>query len=170
MAALRQAAPSTAPHRSNVLRQYRELVGLIKALPETQQDAALEKARATVRANRQEADPVKASDMLRDLVKQSSFLKTITPKYTARQGSSAGIFVLRDGELVEGRAIKESRYSLLTSHRRTSATSECCRPHRWTLSARVSDGSLDLNEARARQKELVRRQHFGNLPGKKEFW
>ncbi|KAK9865316.1 hypothetical protein WJX84_004707 [Apatococcus fuscideae] len=125
------------------LRAARELVGLIKALPETQQDAALEKARATVRANRQEADPVKASDMLRDLVKQSSFLKTITPKYTARQGSSAGIFVLRDGELVEGRAIKESR---------------------------VSDGSLDLNEARARQKELVRRQHFGNLPGKKEFW
>ncbi|KAK9839159.1 hypothetical protein WJX74_010743 [Apatococcus lobatus] len=140
---MQQASRSYVPHRSNVLRQYRELLSLIKALPQEQQASALTKARATVKANSTEGDPVKASDMLRDLVKQSSFLKTITPKYTARQGSSAGIFVLRDGELVEGRAVKESR---------------------------VSDGSLDLNEARARQKELVRRQHFGNLPGKKEFW
>lgn len=102
------------PHRSNVLRQYRELISLIRALPEEQQESALTKARTTVKGNSTESDPVKASDMLRDLVKQSSFLKTVTPKYTARKGSSGGIFVLRDGQLVEGRAVKESRYHKLT--------------------------------------------------------
>ncbi len=109
MASFAETARSTLPHRSNVLRQYRELVGLIKGLPEREQAEALEKARTRVRANSTEPDPMKASDMLRDLVKQSSFLKTITPKYQGRQGNSSGVFVLREGQLVEGRAIKESR-------------------------------------------------------------
>ena len=107
---MQQASRTSVPHRSNVLRQYRELLSLIGALPSEQQAKALTQARTTVKANSSESDPVKASDMLRDLVSQSSFLKTITPKYSARQGSSAGIFVLRDGQLVEGRAVKESRY------------------------------------------------------------
>ena len=92
-----------------MLRQYRELVGLIRSLPNREQADALQKARTTVRANSREADPVKASDMLRDLVKQSSFLKAVTPKHLGRSSGTSGVFVLRDGQLVEGRAVKETR-------------------------------------------------------------
>ena len=69
--------------RTNVLRAYRELVDLLKRLPADQAGPRLQEARAALRANSSEADPLKASDMLRDLVARVSFLRMATPK-TAR--------------------------------------------------------------------------------------
>lgn len=66
--------------RANVLRAYRELIDLIKRLPTERREATLQEARAAVRANVNETDPLKASDMLKDLVARVSFLRMATPK------------------------------------------------------------------------------------------
>lgn len=66
--------------RANVLRAYRELIDLLKRMPAGRRDAGLQEARATVRANMTEADPLKASDMLKDMVARISFLRMATPK------------------------------------------------------------------------------------------
>lgn len=66
--------------RANVLRAYRELVDLIKRLPADRREVNLQEARASMRANMKETDPLKASDMLKDLVARVSFLRMATPK------------------------------------------------------------------------------------------
>jgi hypothetical protein len=66
--------------RANVLRVYRELVDLIKRLPAERREFSLQEARASMRANIGEADPLKASEMLKDLVARVSFLRMATPK------------------------------------------------------------------------------------------
>lgn len=66
--------------RANVLRVYRELIDLIKRLPAERRAASLEEARSSVRANMHESDPLKTSDMLKDLVARVSFLRMATPK------------------------------------------------------------------------------------------
>jgi len=66
--------------RANVLRAYRELIDLIKRLPLERRQASLQEAKATMRANKNEGDPLKASDMLKELVARVSFLRMATPK------------------------------------------------------------------------------------------
>lgn len=66
--------------RANVLRAYRELVDLIKRLPLERRQASLQEAKASMRANMNESDPLKASDMLKELVARVSFLRMATPK------------------------------------------------------------------------------------------
>ena len=66
--------------RANVLRIYRELIDLIKRLPTERREASLREAREAVKANVNETDPLKASDMLKDLVARVSFLRMATPK------------------------------------------------------------------------------------------
>jgi hypothetical protein len=66
--------------RANVLRAYRELIDLIKRLPRKRQAASLQEARTSMRANMNETDPVKVSDMLKELVARVSFLRMATPK------------------------------------------------------------------------------------------
>lgn len=66
--------------RANVLRVYRELIDLIKRLPTKRREASLQEARAAVKADMNETDPLKASDMLKDLVARVSFLRMATPK------------------------------------------------------------------------------------------
>ncbi len=63
-----------------MLRAYRELIDLIKRLPAGRRTASLEEARASMRNNMHETDPLKASDMLKDLVARVSFLRMATPK------------------------------------------------------------------------------------------
>ena len=60
---------STLPpsQRANVLRAYRELLSLARRLPAAQRDAALAEARAGVRANAAEVNPLAASEQLKRL-------------------------------------------------------------------------------------------------------
>lgn len=98
-------------HRINVLRAYRELVNLIHRLAPDKVQPALQEARAAVQANKAEADPLRASDQLKDLYARISFLRMATPRMPRDRffRGGAGSFVLRDGELVAGAARKESR-------------------------------------------------------------
>ncbi|BDA43734.1 hypothetical protein COCOBI_04-7490 [Coccomyxa sp. Obi] len=86
-----------------------------------------------------ETDPLKASDMLKDLVARVSFLRMATPKTyrDRRTRHGAETYVLRDGQLVEGRGVADSR---------------------------VADGTISMEEAMTRHKQLLKRQHFGREP------
>ena len=66
--------------RANVLRAYRELLDLAKRLPVEKRYASLEEARKAMRSNQRETDPVKQTDMLKELVAKVSFLRMTTPK------------------------------------------------------------------------------------------
>ena len=155
--------------RANVLRAYRELLSLAARLPAEQRGAALAEARAGVRANAGESDPGAASEQLKRLWARVGFLRMVRiapllrPREPHRQqrapcrvlharrrrgtltddrARGSGIFVLRDGELVPGSG--ES------------------------AGTRVATGILDMNEARARHNALLKRQHFGRMPGSME--
>ena len=66
--------------RANVLRAYKELLDLAKRLPADKRYASLEEARKAMRFNQSEKDPVKQTDMLKELVAKVSFLRMTTPK------------------------------------------------------------------------------------------
>ena len=66
--------------RANVLRAYRELLDLAKRLPIDKRNASLEEARKAMRSNQTEVDPVKQTDLLKELVAKVSFLRMTTPK------------------------------------------------------------------------------------------
>ena len=66
--------------RANVLRAYRELLDLPKRLPIDKRNASLEEARKAMRSNQSEIDPVKQTDLLKELVAKVSFLRMTTPK------------------------------------------------------------------------------------------
>ena len=69
---------------------------------------------SALQANKAEADPVRASDQLKELYARISFLRMATPRIPRDRffRGGAGSFVLRDGELVPGSAAKDKRCSL----------------------------------------------------------
>lgn len=93
---------TAAGARSQVLGRYRELLQLIRRLPEPKQGAALQEARTTVRARAGEGDPQKALDHLRELVSKIGFLRATTPKRPGEVSRGSGNYIMRDGKLVEG--------------------------------------------------------------------
>lgn len=95
---------------SNVLRNYRELLTLLKRLPESSYVSESQRAKQEILQHRNEADVLKVSDLHKRLVAKISFLRMTT---TRRPGESqrhkSGIFVLREGALVESEAEQQSR-------------------------------------------------------------
>ena len=90
-------------HGAPVLRAYRELLGLIKRLPEAQRSSAWAEARQTMRQHAAEADGAKQQDLFKQLVAKISFLRVVTPRRAGEVSSiGAGHYVLREGKLVEG--------------------------------------------------------------------
>jgi len=90
-------------HRLRVLSRYKELLCLIKRLPEEKKASAFAEARSTIRSRTSEADPQKKLDHFKELVSKIGYLRVVTPKQpgeVARTG--IGKYVLRDGKLVEG--------------------------------------------------------------------
>lgn len=88
---------------SPVLRAYRELLGLIKRLPEAQRGSAWTEARHTMRQHAAEADGAKQQDLFKQLVAKISFLRVVTPRKAGEVSAvGAGHYVLREGKLVEG--------------------------------------------------------------------
>lgn len=90
-------------HGAPVLRAYRELLGLIRRLPEAQRGSAWAEARQTMRQHAAEADGAKQQDLFKQLVAKISFLRVITPRRAGEVSSiGSGHYVLREGKLVEG--------------------------------------------------------------------
>ena len=82
---------STLPpsQRANVLRAYRELLSLARRLPAAKRDAALAEARAGVRANAAETDPLAASEQLKRLWGRVGFLRMVRTVARSAQHASA---------------------------------------------------------------------------------
>mmetsp|Transcript_4107 Transcript_4107/g.12902 ORF Transcript_4107/g.12902 Transcript_4107/m.12902 type:complete len:216 (+) Transcript_4107:1588-2235(+) len=122
-----------------VLSHYRELLRLIKRLPRREVEAALAEARAGVRANAGEADEAKSLDQLKELAGRISFLRMTVPRRPGDASRGSGHFVLREGELVEGRGVADSR---------------------------VADGIMDWATAHQVHKRQMKRFCFGKNPVK----
>lgn len=92
-----------AQHRTQVLRAYRELLGLIKRLPGEQRAAQWAEARGAVRRHAGEAGEAERQELLKRLIARISFLRMVTPRRPGEASATgAGHFVLREGRLVEG--------------------------------------------------------------------
>ncbi|KAI3433446.1 hypothetical protein D9Q98_003260 [Chlorella vulgaris] len=129
----------SAQHRTQVLRAYRELLGLVRRLPEQQRSVQRAEARAALRLHAAEADEAKRQDLFKQLAAKISFLRAVTPRRPGEVSSiGAGHYVLRGGQLVEGSG-------------ETSGT-------------RAADGSMPLEDARQRHSQLMKRQFFGREP------
>lgn len=128
-------------HARNVCRLYRELLILIKRLPKPQIEAAWHQARTEIRLHRNEQDKIKASDLMKLMVSKISYLKSITPRHpgdSTRLRLGSGHWVMRDGKLVEGYGASKG--------------------------TRMADGTIDMEEARALNHKLLKRQYFGKEP------
>ena len=98
-------------HRANVLRQYRELLELIRCQPPNKRAAAYAEARTKMRDSAEEANAVRQSDLLKELVARISFLRASTPRHLWRHRArnQPSHFVYRAGQLVEGQGHAETR-------------------------------------------------------------
>ena len=96
--------------RSNILRSYRELLTLLKRLPESTFVKEYQQAKNEIEQHRYETDALKVSELHKQLIAKISFLRMTTtrrPGEPQRQGS--GTFVLRGGALVESGSEQQSR-------------------------------------------------------------
>ena len=96
--------------RSNILRSYRELLTLLKRLPESTFVEEYQQAKNEIAQHRYETDALKVSELHKQLIAKISFLRMTTtrrPGEPQRQGS--GTFVLRGGALVESGSEQQSR-------------------------------------------------------------
>lgn len=93
-------------HKANVFRAYRDLLDLIKRQPEPDRLAKLLEARRRMKSNVREPDPMKASDHLKELVANISFLHLTTPRQAGdrRSRNQSAQYIVREGQLVEGEA------------------------------------------------------------------
>lgn len=84
------AAQAAAQHRAAVLSAYRELLALVKRLPEAQRGAAWAEARQTMRQHAGEADQGRQQDLFKQLAARISFLRTVTPRAPRERVSAIG--------------------------------------------------------------------------------
>lgn len=97
------------PSKADILRSYRELLYLIKNLPKDSRLKALTEARDKVRENKHVQGEDKASELHKLLTSKIGFLRLSQPRKSGDKYAKSGVFVLRDGVLVEGSAQRESR-------------------------------------------------------------
>lgn len=88
-------------HTQHVLSRYRELLRIIRRLPEEKAAAARAEAQQTMRQHMAETDPELQLKYVKDLVARISFLRITTPR-KAGETIGGGSYVLRNGELVQG--------------------------------------------------------------------
>ncbi len=102
--------PSSVVMRGNILRSYRELLTLLKRLPNDAQSAAGKEAKNEILAHKHETDSLKITDLHKQLIAKISFLRmTTTRRPGERSIQASGIFILRGGDLVEAESSSEQR-------------------------------------------------------------
>ena len=95
---------SAARHRAAVLKAYRDFVDVARrSRPVAEREAKLEEARAAIRASAGVTDESEQQALLKKLVARVGFLRVVTPKTgRGRHKRESGVFVVREGEVVEG--------------------------------------------------------------------
>lgn len=95
--------PMRSEHATSVLNAYRELLRLIRRLPEAQRLQNLQEARTAMRAHAGETDGGQQQELFKQLAAKISFLRVVTPRRAGEVSSiGAGHYVMREGKLVEG--------------------------------------------------------------------
>ena len=125
---------SAARHRAAVLKAYRDFVDVARrSRPVAEREAKLEEARAAIRAS------AGVTDELKKLVARVGFLRVVTPKTgRGRHKRESGVFVVREGEVVEGSGQSAGQ--------------------------RVADGTISMQEAHEYHNRLLKRQYYGQTP------
>lgn len=100
------------PTKADILRSYRELVYLIRRLPEGSNRAALTEARQEIYKNKDVQDETKLTELHKILTSKIGFLRLSQPRRAGDKYAKAGKFVLRDGKLTEQAAQRELRFVL----------------------------------------------------------
>jgi|TARA_B110000967_G_scaffold209714_1_gene267247 hypothetical protein len=131
---------SAARHRSAVLKAYRDFVDVARrSVPVGEREGKLEEVRVAIRANFGVASESEQQTLLRTLVAKVAFLRIVTPKTgRGRHKRESGVFVVRDGAVVEGFG-------------ETGGT-------------RVADGTISMQEAHEYHNRLMKRQYYGKKP------
>lgn len=125
-------------HKAVVLSRYKELLRLIDRLPSSKKGQALIEAKSTVRSRRSEEDPQKQLDHLRELVSKIGYLRIATPKQPGEVSNESGVYVVRDGKLVEGSGAAKG--------------------------ARVADGTTNMDDAVRRNARDFKRFYGAEKP------
>jgi len=107
-------------------------------LPAERRAAALAELRQGFRANIHASDPVEVAKLVQRASSKLAFLRMVTPTPRGEMGAGTGIYVMRDGQLRQGRAdaVSAARHS-------------------------AYDATNIDPDALARHRRLVERQHFG---------
>ncbi len=96
--------------RGNILRSYRELLTLLKRLPNDAQSVAGKEAKNEILAHQHETDSLKTTDLHKQLIAKVSFLRmTTTRRPGERSMQASGTFILRGGDLVDAESASEQR-------------------------------------------------------------
>lgn len=117
---------------------YKRLHRRIRMLPVDRVERAIDELRQGFRSNVHVSDQPTLLTLVQRANSKLAFLKMITPTPRGELGRNAGSFVFRDGELQQGRGLKEDG----AKHSAYDAT------------------NLDP-EAMSRHRQLIERQHFG---------
>jgi hypothetical protein len=131
---------SAARHRAAVLKAYRDFVDVARrSRPVAEREAKLEEARAAIRASAGVTDESEQQALLKKLVARVGFLRVVTPKTgRGRHKRESGVFVVREGEVVEGSGQSAGQ--------------------------RVADGTISMQEAHEYHNRLLKRQYYGQTP------
>lgn len=131
---------AAARHRAQVLKAYRDFLEVVaRSQPASAREAKRTEVRDAIRSHANETDESTQLDLLKKLVGRVSFLRMTSPKTgRGRHTRETGVYVVRDGELVEGKG--------------------------QSAGVRVNDGKISMEEAHAYHNRLLRRQYFGRKP------
>lgn len=103
----------------SVLPVMRQLLRLVRTLPDHQREAALFEMRDKVRARAGEADAAKVLEHRKELYSKLGYLRIIAPRAPANapsgtsESTGSTTYVYRDGKFVEGRGETAGSRSVL---------------------------------------------------------
>lgn len=133
--------PPPPPPNPIVLAAWRDFIELLRRLPAAEAAAKRAEAAAAVKANAL-VTAAEADDHIKRLLAAIAGLRATTARRPGeRRGKRGGVYVVREGRVVEGDA---------------TAT---------TTTRAIGAGRLTPDEAYRKHRELVKRQHFGRDVG-----
>ena len=157
------------PAKADILRSYRELLYVIKRLPKASPHKNLSEIKAKIRANKNVTDEAESSDLHKLLTSKIGFLRLSHPRVAGDRYAGSATFVVRDGNVVEGQALRESGWDSFWGHPLAILVS--CRDTDNSrrrigeeLPCRIGPEPISREDGMKKHNQLLRRQHFGRDP------
>ena len=97
------------PTGTDILRSYRELIYVMRRLPEASRGPALAEARRKVRENASVSEEAEISELHKLMVSKIGYIRLSHPRRGSDKYIKGGTFVMRDGKLLDQPGRHESR-------------------------------------------------------------